>query len=276
MGFIYAIKNDINDKLYIGKTVTSLSNRWLHHKDAYLREDWHLYRAMRKYGIEHFWIEEIEECLDKEINEREKYWINKTNAYHIGYNMTIGGDGRTALDRERIIDLWNDGYSTLEIANMIGNGWSSSIIEVLKQNNLYDKEEIKRRKTIDIANKQVDSRIIQYNENAEVVNIFGSPKEAEEKTGIHRKNIKTALGTGSGAGGFLWGREGEAPPTPRKVKTGKVRRVEQIDLETGEVIAIFKNASDAARQTGASSSTISAVCRGERNKHHGFKWRYIE
>ena len=109
-----------------------------------------------------------------------------------------------------------------------------------------------------------------------IINIFNSREEAAQKTGIHRKNIATALDTGAGAGGFLWGKEGNAPPQPRKIKTGKIRQVEQIDLQTGEVIATYKNASEAARAIKTAATSISAVCRGERNKHRGFGWRYID
>ena len=276
MGIIYVIKNNINDKIYVGKTITTLSNRWLHHKDDYLKYDWHLYRAMRKYGIEHFWIEQIEECQNSIVDEREKYWINKLDSYHNGYNMTIGGEGRIALNREEIINLWNQGYSTLQIANIIGNKWSSSIINVLKQQGLYDAEEIKRRKTIDIANKQSTRRIFQYNEKAELINVFNSKKEASEITKINKKNISTALDTGAGAGGFLWKWEDEAPPVPREIRVKKIRKVKQIDLNTKEIVAIYDNASAAARALNTNASSISAVCRGERKKHRGFGWEYIE
>ena len=276
MGFIYVIKNDINDKLYIGKTITTINDRWLHHLDSYQKYDWHLYRAMRKYGIKHFWIEEIEQCDDEIIDEREIYWIDKFDTFNNGYNMTIGGEGRITLDRQKVIELWEQGYSALQIADLVGSGWSRPIIDILKQQNLYDAEEVKKRKMVDIANKQTQQRIIQYDANANIINIFNSREEAAQKTGIHRKNIATALDTGAGAGGFLWGKEGNTPPQPRKIKTGKIRRVEQIDLQTGEVIATYKNASEAARAIKTAATSISAVCRGERNKHRGFGWRYID
>lgn len=276
MGFIYVIKNDINNKLYVGQTVTTILNRWYHHLDAYTREDWHLYRAMRKYGIEHFSIELLEECPNDIIDEREKYWINKLDTYYHGYNMTIGGEGRTALDRNKIIKLWNEGYSALQIANMVGNGWSCSIIDILKENDLYDAEEIQRRKIIDIANKQTKEKIIQYDENANVVNIFNSIKEASELTGINRKNIRTALDNHLAAGGYLWQKESELPPKPRKLKICKIRKVGQIDLKTNQIIHIYDNANAAAKATGACGSTITKVCRGERHKHHNFGWCYLE
>ena len=53
---------------------------------------------MNKYGIEHFHIEIIEEIDNPE--EREIYWINVKDTYTYGYNATLGGDGKTFIDRE--------------------------------------------------------------------------------------------------------------------------------------------------------------------------------
>lgn len=102
MGYIYKIFNDINKKIYIGKTASTINERWLKHQWAYLNYDWHLYRAMRKYGIEHFYIEEVEKCEDIYLNEREKYWIKQYDSFHNGYNSTEGGDGRTQINRQLV------------------------------------------------------------------------------------------------------------------------------------------------------------------------------
>jgi hypothetical protein len=48
---------------------------------------------MRKYGIENFHIEQIEEVANDQLNEREKYWISYYNTYFDGYNSTLGGEG---------------------------------------------------------------------------------------------------------------------------------------------------------------------------------------
>ena len=74
MAFIYKITNDINDKIYVGKTEFSIEKRFAEHcKDAFKRTEEHrpLYNAMRKYGIEHFHAELIEETNSPE--EREIY-----------------------------------------------------------------------------------------------------------------------------------------------------------------------------------------------------------
>ena len=64
MGFIYKIINNINDKVYIGKTDFSIEKRWAEHKKDSQKDlkNRPLYRAMNKYGIENFSIEIVEEC----------------------------------------------------------------------------------------------------------------------------------------------------------------------------------------------------------------------
>ena len=73
MGFIYKITNSINNKIYIGQTARTLNIRWKEHKVASISSDRPLYKAMRKYGIDNFHIEIIEEIPNTLLNERETY-----------------------------------------------------------------------------------------------------------------------------------------------------------------------------------------------------------
>lgn len=97
MGYIYKITNNINQKIYIGKTSQSIDKRFRSHiNNARNHINRYLYDAMNKYGYENFTIEEIEQCDDDKLDEREIFWINKLNSYFdhgFGYNMTAGGDG---------------------------------------------------------------------------------------------------------------------------------------------------------------------------------------
>ena len=52
-----------------------------------------IYRAINKYGAEHFSIHLVEECPDEELNNKEIYWIGRYNSYEKGYNSTLGGEG---------------------------------------------------------------------------------------------------------------------------------------------------------------------------------------
>ena len=77
MACIYCIKNDINDKVYIGKTVYTIQHRFKEHiRDAHNHKcNSKLHRAMLKYGDEHFYPLLLEECSDDNASEREKYYI---------------------------------------------------------------------------------------------------------------------------------------------------------------------------------------------------------
>jgi len=94
---IYKIHNKINGKLYIGKTVKTLNQRWNSHvRMAKKKTNRCLYDAMNKYGYDNFEIISICQASNiKELEQLEKSYIKKfktlDRAY--GYNMTEGGDG---------------------------------------------------------------------------------------------------------------------------------------------------------------------------------------
>lgn len=95
--YIYKISNTINDKLYIGFTTKSIEERWeIHIHDSKYR-NYHLHKAMKKYGIENFKIEVISMSPNVEYckNVLEPYYIKKYNSFNrkFGYNMTLGGEG---------------------------------------------------------------------------------------------------------------------------------------------------------------------------------------
>lgn len=122
-GYIYKIWNDINDKLYIGKTLSTIEERFKEHchdKTSRKCEKRPLYNAMNKYGEEHFHIELIEECDIDLLSQRECYWIEFYDTYHNGYNATKGGDGRQLYDYNLIAELYQSGLLIKEIAQQLG------------------------------------------------------------------------------------------------------------------------------------------------------------
>jgi len=98
MGIIYKITNTINQKVYIGQTVRSFTERKSEHLlEARKESRFKIHRAIRKYGENKFLWEIIFEDKDittKELDEKEKYFIKlyKSNIDEFGYNMTEGGD----------------------------------------------------------------------------------------------------------------------------------------------------------------------------------------
>lgn len=102
-GYIYLITNNINNRIYIGQTTTTVYTRWKDHKCASknnIKYTTPLYTDIRKFGINHFEYRQIEkyenislEGLKRILNEKEKYYIK---FYHSsidfgGYNTENGG-----------------------------------------------------------------------------------------------------------------------------------------------------------------------------------------
>ena len=94
---IYVIRNLVNDKLYVGKSV-HIENRWLEHQSD-LRNgrhaNIHLQRAYDKYGPDNLLHEVLELCEEDVLDSREIYWINHFGGHESErlYNMTAGGEG---------------------------------------------------------------------------------------------------------------------------------------------------------------------------------------
>lgn len=98
---VYKIINNINNKIYIGKTQGKAINRWRKHirianggKEKYHNLFFTLHAAIVKYGVNNFSFEEIEN-FDNEAQafEREMYWISLFRKSNILYNLTDGGEG---------------------------------------------------------------------------------------------------------------------------------------------------------------------------------------
>lgn len=119
-GFIYIIKNTVNSKVYIGQTRTSVEQRWKEHLRHAQYGDQIINRAMKKYGIDKFYIETLEICDIKLLDYREMYYIDlydSTNKSK-GYNVSIGGNTprfkRKTLSISDLVDLYTNKKFTLE------------------------------------------------------------------------------------------------------------------------------------------------------------------
>lgn len=139
MAFIYEILNDINNKVYVGKTEGTIEKRFREHCQEALKkhcEKRPLYSAMRKYGIEHFFTRLLEETDFPE--EREVYWIAAKHAYTKGYNATQGGDGKKYLNYKLIIDTYNELQNVTTTAKKL-DICVDTVRRVLRSNNIVIK-----------------------------------------------------------------------------------------------------------------------------------------
>lgn len=175
MPYIYKITNKINDKVYIGKTLLDPEERFKKHindSKKINKEQRPLYSAMKKYGVDNFYITLIEECDVESLNDREKYWIEYFGSFKNGYNATIGGDGKPYLDYELIYQTYIKIKSIKETAKIIGCS-QDSVSKILSIYNLDKREKRKNANILQTKNvAMIDKKTNQ------VMKVFSSIGEA--------------------------------------------------------------------------------------------------
>lgn len=206
MGYIYKITNLQNNKIYIGKTTTCIQERFSKHiyeantpnTKGYM---FILHKAFRKYGINNFNIEQIEEIDNSLLSDREIYWINFYNSMMPnGYNMTFGGEGSTKINYKLVYELWDSGKSISQIASLLNHSIAQLKMILSSYKNFNNEENNKR--TINATKKQVG----QYDKNThELIKIYDSIKDAAAAVNVDRSCIsRCCSGKKKSSRGFVW------------------------------------------------------------------------
>ena len=188
MAYIYQITNDVNGKIYIGKTERTIQERWGEHCRDYLKHDCEkrpLYSAMKKYGLEHFHIELVEETSQPE--ERECFWIEQKGSFKNGYNATLGGDGKHYLDYDLVIATYQEVQNVSETARRVGID-VSTVSKILNNYHIsiIPSSEVNQRVTGNVVN--------QYDLQGKFIQSFPSAKAAAISLG---KITSTSRGASS-------------------------------------------------------------------------------
>lgn len=191
MPYIYKITNNINNKIYIGKTVGTVEKRWKEHIKDYKKrtcEKRPLYRAMNKYGVECFSIEIVEEVKDQTLlNDRERFWIEYFGSFKNGYNATTGGDGKSYIDYDLVVATYRETQSEIKTAEIM-NIHPSTVRYILKA---------KKEPTLTKleANLKATGKIVnQYTKEGQYIQSFPSARSAAESLG---KTTATSNGASS-------------------------------------------------------------------------------
>ena len=144
---IYKITNLINNKIYIGQS-TDCQRRWAEHKRAGQinptslknERDYNvpIHRAMRKYGVENFTFEIIENCEISLLDAQEQYWVKyyDSNNQEKGYNLTAGGQRSFALSGEQHSQAKLTQIQVNEIYDLLQNHLEISVRKISEDYNV--------------------------------------------------------------------------------------------------------------------------------------------
>ena len=246
---IYKITNQKNGMVYIGSSI-EVERRWRQHKEASINENNHHYNyplmiAFREFGIANFTFEVVDTLPTWEaMIEAEHNWIVKENCVKPnGYNQTDKTDSP-----------------------------------------MFDPAIAK--KMSDTKREKYGKRVCEIDSANNILTIWDSLAEAGEATGLDRFKISnvcngTRLTTGNRIFRFL-DEENKIIIPEAKVNQVQSNRITKTSRRVGaydknnNLIQEFDSLQLAAQFCGGNSSTISAVCRGKRNSHKNYIWRYLD
>lgn len=253
-GYIYSIRNIVNNKQYIGSTTKTPEIRFRQHKNRAFspnhKQYYPLYCAFRKYGIDNFLLEVLYEGVFQNQSDLRKleqqYITNKHTLMPNGYNQTDYTEqpSRDKTTRNKI-------------------------------------SKTKRDKARNVAEYTEDCRIIQQ------WNSIRDCAEELQLNEIHIADCCNGRRHTTGNKHFCWIKENGELDIPqyvgfkykgayggdtRPLPTSKT--IQQIDLKTGEVVAEYQTAALAARIVNGNDSCIIRVCKHKRYTHKGYGWRY--
>ena len=303
MGCVYKITNLINQKIYIGYTTRTMAERWKQHiacaynpntKDGSYEHA--LKRAIRKYGVSNFSIEQLETSNDKKyLAEQEKYWIQHYNSYagypnSHGYNLTFGGDGGNGLykpiyridistgtiEKEFVSEtaaIKEDNNTS--IANIINHLYKP----LMANGKTYMEKSVVDAMTHDELIDYLYNRynfICQYDSNGKLIAYYPSIDDAVIHTGISKATIAGALCNARKHGGkyqWCYYKNKESKENHRIFNFNGEKAVLQLDKDN-VLVGRYTSIKEAAQKTQCDASGITKACKGKRKMCGGFQWRY--
>lgn len=287
MAYIYKITNILNNKVYIGQTIRNPSLRWNEHKSESLCPTskhgyfYHLHCAIRKYGIESFVFEIIDECPDDERFRVETEYILKyhSNNPQKGYNYVVEGSGRTPYSSQKIKELWEKGFSRNEIAEIL-NAKPLTISSRLHQLGVLHEEIVDRKKKEKWSDWQ-SKPVMQYSLDGILIKEWGSATECSSAGYLQSAVSNVCRQEQYSAYGFLWKYKNDERDIQEWVNNYKQRDIrhqskpiQQLDKE-GNFIAQYNSAQEAAQFLGIKDK--SGICRAARTHGTscGYRWEYL-
>lgn len=262
-GYVYKISNSVNNKVYIGETIQGIQNRFRQHmRDSHTPKhrcyNCHFYRAIRKYGIDKFFVQELESVsgtnkndVKKKIQELEVHYINTYDSFKNGCNSDSGGRGGKVISE-----------NTRKIQSLI------------------KKSDPNVKKKLDYArqfrNIEQAVNVFDYN-TGEIINSFESIAQASNYYNIDSSSVSACC---KGKHEYLRILENKKVVFRYIKDIYNSKYTVEMYTDDGSISEKFVQAADAGNKYNIDKSSIIRCCKGKvrsAGKINGvkLKWKYI-
>lgn len=237
---IYAIRNKIDNKVYIGKT-SNFHNRIISHKYCMRNfskkgSNRHLYYACQKYGISSFEflvLEKFEHLDETLLGDRELHWMiyYKSTDRQFGYNLRLDSSTRCVVHPETRAIQRN--RSTGKNNPNFGNKWTNDMKKAMSDDaknrhangecygeewkkkisaasvEMWKDEDRKRKMAAKVSARKQKYRFRQLTKEGELVRVWESVAEIVDiNSGYKWQNIYSVCnGYKKSYMGFVWEKE---------------------------------------------------------------------
>lgn len=237
---VYAIRNNISDKVYIGSSKTVKARFVGHMKTLLLGEHHskHLQNFFDKHPYIIFRVELLEKCLPEERKDREQHYLDTLQPFgEKGFNIRKSVYSFLGTERAKITD--------------------------------EDRQNLSNSRSYGFARYDLEGSLLKvYRSRAQLARELNIPKTSINKACNGR--LLTYLGS-------VW-KYGDIN-APAKIDTSHLNNM-QIRLhkslkgynEQGELIANYKNAIEYQKATGWDRKRIKRVCARKDNYFKGLHW----
>lgn len=243
MGYIYMLKNKINEKIYIGQTIRNVEKRLEEHRKK--SRCIAIYNAIQIHGWENF-EQDWYECPDEDLNFDEDFLVREMGTLAPdGYNIREGGGSR-GKHSEESRNKMRKPKSETHAKNI------SEATKGEKNHNFGKKADDKTREKLSEAKKGEKNHMWRKSHTDE-----SNQKNREAHLGkTSSDETKQKLSDAT---------KGENNPM--------AKRVYQYDL-AGTFINSFGTSEEAGLYLKKRGATISRCARGDRKTAYGFKWSH--
>lgn len=291
-GWIYCITNLINNKKYVGQTMSKYGYkiRWREHKKCLRNNNHknnHLQNAWNKYGeksfefiLLHEFICNTEKELKDMLDKIEIYYINKWDLLNrdMGYNIASGGSNGNPFASKTEDEMRKYG----ELRSKIAKNWWNNISDDKREQWIKKTSASRKGKNMGKDNQQSKMVAMINKRTNEIIKIFDSVADANEEICQDRSNRKIhmcATGNNKTAWGYKWRyldeygnvifHENDEPILNKKIA--------MVDKNTNNIIKKFDNVIEANEyfNKNKENTNIYSCLRGKTKTAYGYIWKYI-